>query len=147
MTDPSTSESDLLSDTSQSSTTNVSGGVNVDAGQVDIGGDVVGRDKVETAGGHIIHAAAGATVIVGGLPDVIGQGLTALHELMQRSPDVQTAVIVFQSNFQAAHQQVDILADYKDVHDLLHRLQFHCYSGVVQAAPRFPGDEDRKSVV
>jgi hypothetical protein len=141
MTDTATSESDRQSGAAQSSITNVSGSINVDANQVDIGGDVIGRDKIETAGGHIIHAAAGATVIVGSLPDVVSQGLTALHELMQRSPDVQTAVIVFQSNFQAAHQQVDTLADYKDVHDLLHRLQYHCYNGVVQAAARFPGDD------
>src|SRR5512136_1675494 len=98
MKDTTTSGSDLPSDVIEPATTNVSGGINVDANQVDIGGDVVGRDKVETAGGHIIHAAAGATVIVGSLPDVVSQGLTALHEIMQRSPDVQTAVIVFQSN-------------------------------------------------
>jgi hypothetical protein len=45
------------------STTTRSGGVDMQAGQVEIGGDVVGRDKV-SAGGHIIHAEPGSTVIV-----------------------------------------------------------------------------------
>jgi len=39
-----------------------SGGANIDAGEVEIGGDVVGRDM--TVGGHYIRADAGATVIV-----------------------------------------------------------------------------------
>ncbi len=40
------------------------GGVSVDATQVNVGDDVVGRDKVVSAGGHIIHAESGATVII-----------------------------------------------------------------------------------
>jgi hypothetical protein len=45
---------------------NQSGGADLHAqGDIHIGGDVVGRDKIESAGGHIIHAAPGATVIVG----------------------------------------------------------------------------------
>jgi hypothetical protein len=47
-----------------SEVTNQSGGVNVDAEQVNAGQDIVGRDKVVSAGGHIIHAEAGATVII-----------------------------------------------------------------------------------
>jgi hypothetical protein len=42
---------------------NVSGGVKVDAEQITVGGNLVGRDKNESAGGHIIHIAPGATVI------------------------------------------------------------------------------------
>ena len=135
---------DLVQDDStprEGLTSNVSGGVNLDADHVNIDGDVIGHDKVESAGGHIIHAEAGATVIVGALPDVVGQGLAALRELMQHSPDVRTAVVAFQANFQTAHEQVDILADYKDLHDILHRLQFQCYNLLAQAATRFPGDD------
>ena len=47
------------------SVTNVSGRVNANAERIDIGGDVVGRDKVTSVSGHIIHAEAGATVIIG----------------------------------------------------------------------------------
>ena len=44
------------------------GGVNLgDGSQVTTGGDVTGRDKT-VAGGHIIHAEAGSTVIIGEKP-------------------------------------------------------------------------------
>jgi hypothetical protein len=120
---------------------NVSGGVNFDADRVDIRGDVIGRDKVESAGGHIIHAAAGATVIIGAPTETIGTGLFALRELMQHSPGVRGDGFAFQADFRAARTQIDLLGDYKDLHDLLHRLQFHCYNGVVQSALRFPSDD------
>jgi hypothetical protein len=107
-------------------------------GGISIGGDVSGEMNI--ASGHIIHAEKGATVIIGASAEAMG-GLVALRELMQHSPDVRTAVIAFQSDFQVAHEQVDLLGDYKDLHDLLHRLQFHCYNGLVQAATRFPSDE------
>src|SRR5512143_180172 len=44
---------------------NRSGGVDLNsANGANVGGDVVGRDKVESAGGHIIHAESGSTVVV-----------------------------------------------------------------------------------
>jgi hypothetical protein len=43
---------------------NQSGGIGIDADGVQINGDVVGRDKIMQAGGHIIIAKEGATVIV-----------------------------------------------------------------------------------
>ncbi len=100
--------------------------------------DVSGQMNV--AGGHIVHAEKGATVIIGAPAEAVG-GLVALRELMQHSSDVRTAVIAFQTDFKVAYEQVDLLGDYKDLHDLLHRLQFHCYNGIVQAAMRFPADE------
>lgn len=45
--------------------TNVSGGINLNSANTNIGGDAIGRDKIVSAGGHIIHAAAGAMVIIG----------------------------------------------------------------------------------
>ncbi len=121
------------------------GGVSIgENAQITVGsGDVTGGDKI-TAGGHVIQAAAGATIIIGGTapaPDAVGEGLAALHELMERSSDVRNAVIAFGTDFSAARDQVDMLGDYKDLHDLLHRLQFHCYTGITQAAARFPDDE------
>ena len=140
MGEPDSTTPDSTSIPPAQNVTNVSGGVNIDAQRVDVGGDVVGRDKLE-AGGHIIHAEAGATVIIGASPDTVGQGLAALHELMQRSPVVRNAVIAFQTDFEAAHQQLNTVGDYKDLHDLLHKLQFHCYDPLVQEAPRFPQDD------
>ena len=45
-------------------TDNTSGGINLNNDTTNIAGDVVGRDKIESAGGHIIHAGSGATVII-----------------------------------------------------------------------------------
>jgi hypothetical protein len=103
-----------------------------------VGGNVGGQ--VNIAGGHNIHAAEGSTVIIGAPAEAVG-GLNALRDLMQRSRDVRTAVISFQADFRVVHEQVDRLGNYKDLHDLLHHLQFHCYNGIVQAVTRFPNDE------
>jgi hypothetical protein len=70
----------------------------------------------------------------------VGQGLMALAELM-RTPEVRTAVVAFRTDFQAAQKQVDLLSNYKYLHDLLHHLQFHCYNPIVQEARRFPDDD------
>jgi iron(II)-dependent oxidoreductase len=64
MTDTPSSETQPTPD---ASTSNVSGGVNIDGQQVTIGGDVVGRDKVIQAGTYIEHAtiiqsASGQTI-------------------------------------------------------------------------------------
>jgi hypothetical protein len=50
--------------TKHSSIVRQSGGVDLDATTITVGQDVVGRDKVVSAGGHIIHAETGATVII-----------------------------------------------------------------------------------
>ncbi len=57
----------IMTDDKSSSTsgTSTSGGVNINSDQTNIGGGVTGRDKIVSAGGHIVHAEAGATVIIG----------------------------------------------------------------------------------
>ena len=108
---------------------------NIEVGDIrEVSGDV------NIAGGHIIHAEKGATVIIAA-PAEAASGLVALHDMMQYSAEVRTAVISFETDFKTVHEQVDLLGDYKDLHDLLHRMQFHCYNGIAQAAPCFPTDE------
>jgi hypothetical protein len=70
----------------------------------------------------------------------VRKGLDALIDLMQIS-EVRDIVIAFRTDFQAACEQIKVLADYKDLHDLLHQLQFHCYNGIVQEISRFPRDD------
>jgi hypothetical protein len=70
----------------------------------------------------------------------IGQGLVALAELMQVD-DVQTAMVTFHADFRAARDQIGLLNNHKYLHDLLHELQFHCYTPILQAARRFPDDD------
>src|SRR5574341_898083 len=116
--------------------TSRSGGVNVAAqGDTTVGGDVVGGDKVTTITN--IYQAAPAPAPT---PEVAGTGLTALAALM-RSPEVRDQVVAFRTDFQEASRQIDVLADYKDLHDLLHQLEFECYEVLAEAAAHFPGDE------
>jgi hypothetical protein len=114
-----------------------------ESAQVTVGaGDVTGHDKL-AAGGHIIQAAAGATVIIGGVVTAqAGAGLRALGELAERSSAVRDAIIAFRTEFQEASRQIDVLGDYKDLHDLLHQLEFECYDVLLGAAATFPDDED-----
>lgn len=70
----------------------------------------------------------------------VSEGLNALVTLMQ-VPEVKDAVITFRVVFQAACDQIDVIANYKALHDLLHTLEFQCYGVIVQAAKRFPDDD------
>lgn len=70
----------------------------------------------------------------------VRNGLYALTELMA-APEVRAAVVAFRTDFQAVCEQIDVVGNYKDLHDLLHTLEFQCYSGIVQEARRFPDDE------
>ena len=69
-----------------------------------------------------------------------GDTLNVLPGLMERG-EVRRLVATFRTNFQAAGQQIDLLVQYKDLHDLLHKLQFRCYNVILQEAPRFPADD------
>jgi hypothetical protein len=51
------------------------------------------------------------------------RGLTALQELMDMG-DARDEVRAFEAEFQAAVEQIEVLAILKDVHDLQHTLQF-----------------------
>jgi hypothetical protein len=70
----------------------------------------------------------------------VRNSLYALTELMA-APEVRAAVVAFRTDFQAVCEQIDVVGNYKDLHDLLHTLEFQCYSGIVQEARRFPDDE------
>ncbi len=73
-------------------------------------------------------------------PDQASKGLSALTELMDM-PEVRAAVVTFRTDFEAAGEQVTILGDYKNVHDLLHTMQYHCFQPIEQEARRFPDDD------
>lgn len=103
-------------------------------GAFNVGGNVEGQ--VNIAGGNIVN-----TTVIINAPSEAVSGLTALRDMMQRSSDVRTAVISFQTDFKVVCEQVDRLGDYKDLHDILHRLQLQCYNGIAQAETRFPNDE------
>lgn len=74
------------------------------------------------------------------------RGLETLEQLMQH-PEVLEAVSSFQSDFEAAAHQIEVLAFYKDLHDILHTLQFQCYRGITQEAKRFPDDATSREIL
>jgi hypothetical protein len=70
----------------------------------------------------------------------VRRGLVALGDLMQER-EVRDAVIAFRIHFQRVCGRIGVVGDYKDLHDLLHTLQLHCYDRIRQEAKRFPDDD------
>jgi hypothetical protein len=64
-------------------------------------------------------------------------GIGALSEVLIVSA-VRGAMIKFKTAFQVARDQINILTKYKNIHDLLHTLQFQCYGLIAQEIKRFP---------
>jgi CHAT domain len=58
-------------------------------------------------------------------------GLASLTELARTSPEVQRAVVSYRNDFTTARKDIDVLGNYKDLHDQLHQLQYNCYSLIV----------------
>jgi hypothetical protein len=95
------------------------------------GGAVAARDtgpprQAEGAPAQPIHSHA------------ITQGLSALIALM-RAPEVHAAVLAFRIDFQAACEQIGILADYKRLHDLFQQLEDRYYL-IYHDMKRLPAD-------
>jgi len=76
----------------------------------------------------------------GTLAGTIRRDLHVLTDFVQL-PEVRATIARFRSDFRAASEQVTRLGQYKDLHDLLHSLEFLCYKGIVREAQRFPDDE------
>jgi len=84
-----------------------------------------------------LAAAAGQALADG---SAISQDLRILTQLMGQAT-VRDLVATYRADFSAAGRQVDILSNYKALHDLLHKLQYRCYNVIAQEARRFPEDE------
>lgn len=81
--------------------------------------------------------ALGASATAG---EQVGAGITAMLDLMS-APDVRAGLATFQEAFAEVCRRIDLLGSYKDLHDLLHELQFNCYGPITRGARRFPDDE------
>jgi hypothetical protein len=66
--------------------------------------------------------------------------LGMLHEFLQ-DPGIQRAAAGFQAVFKGAREQINVLSDYKDLHDILHELQFKWYDPILIPAERFRNGE------
>lgn len=70
---------------------------------------------------------------------IAGQGITALIKVMS-VPEVRTATVAFQTDFVAASEQIDLMNDYKLIHDLFQELE-NRYALIVNDQKRLPADE------
>lgn len=84
------------------------------------------------AGRDVVHIGQ---VVIG---DQASQGLKALERLLVGSPLLKESVIKSRERLEAIKGQIDKIADYKDVHDLLHQLQFSCYNMIRREEKNFP---------
>lgn len=69
----------------------------------------------------------------------VNRDLNVLAEFLQL-PEISVVVARFRTDFRAAREQIARLSLYKDIHDLLHNLEFLCYRGMEREARRFPDD-------
>src|SRR5258708_6623134 len=71
--------------------------------------------------------------------------LIDLLNRLTRDPRVRAAAVSFGAIFVSASEQIEDVAEYKDLHDCLHDLQQGCYEQIAKTAPRFTKDEDAKA--
>ncbi|MCY2994343.1 MAG: TIR domain-containing protein [Planctomycetota bacterium] len=70
----------------------------------------------------------------------VTQGFTALVDLMQL-PEVRDVVVRFQTEFQAASEQITLLAAFKDFHDALHTIHTMCHDTLQGEAAKANSDD------
>lgn len=70
---------------------------------------------------------------------IAGQSFTALIRFLSK-PEVRTAVVAFQTDFEAASKQIDLLNEYKLVHDLFQELE-NRYFLIQNDQRRLPADD------
>jgi hypothetical protein len=67
-------------------------------------------------------------------------GLKALIDLMRQLEAVRDTVVEFTVVFRDTRRQVEIVANYKDIHDELHEFQIQCYNRIIREMGGFPDD-------
>lgn len=71
---------------------------------------------------------------------IAGRSFTSLIRLLSKE-EVRTAVVSFQTDFLASSQQINLLNDQKQLHDLFQSLE-DCYYLVINDQKKLPQDED-----
>ena len=67
-------------------------------------------------------------------------GLAALVDLMAQ-PEVRDTVVEYRLFFRDTRRQVEVIGNYKDLHDQLHELQIQCYNRLLREMSAFPDDQ------
>jgi uncharacterized protein YukE len=70
----------------------------------------------------------------------VSQAISALVDLMQ-FPEVRENISKFRITFEDSKQHIDILGDYKELHDQLHTLEFQCQRMISQILDEFTENE------
>ncbi len=70
---------------------------------------------------------------------IISKGVTALIKLM-RSPEVREAAASFRADFEAASEQIGLMNDYKQIHDLFQELETRFFL-IYNDQKRLPADD------
>ncbi len=73
------------------------------------------------------------------------EGLKVLISLMGNA-DVKAKVATFEADFANASEQIELLGYYKDLHDILHELQFACYNYLTGIIRDAKSDPDNPSI-
>lgn len=101
-------------------------------------GDVQVGQAAQTINNYYLGAAPAAAQAAA---DRFVDGLTALRRLILHSPAVRDTVVIFNDRFTVARAQVRELINLKELHDLLHNLQYRDLRLLVLNLARFPEDD------
>lgn len=95
--------------------------------------EITDADSAETPGPHRQASPADKSNTL-----ILSKSIVALMRLM-RSEDVNNAVVIFQTGFEATSSQINRLNEYKLLHDMFQDLERH-YSVINTQQVRLPGD-------
>ena len=69
-------------------------------------------------------------------------GIDALWKMIQEDPDAYQSIVVFRGAFHDARKEIEVISDYKRLHDQLHNLQLGCYENIVTQCKHLPDEKD-----
>lgn len=69
-------------------------------------------------------------------------GIDALWRMIQADPAAYQSIVVFRDAFHDARKEIEVISDYKRLHDQLHSLQLGCYEPIITQCKNLPGEKD-----
>jgi hypothetical protein len=101
-------------------------------GTAGVGGNNSGQNIGVNRG--IVQLLIGSTVLSKDSIKPVEQGLAALGELVS-NPAIRTTVAIYSAQFEQVATQILRMQAYKEIHDLLHQMHFHCYIVLNSSSP------------
>jgi hypothetical protein len=72
-------------------------------------------------------------------------GLDSMAEMAQVNPSVQSIMREFSADFQHTRAEIDVVTDYKRLHEILHRIQTECFDALLSELRRYTKPEESAS--